>query len=240
MNRNIAVVSSKVPQICEKLQSFGYKLIYTECVDGFISYEKYHADMQCISVNDKVYVLKGCETLVESLKSEHINVIETNDNHNGKYPNNIKLNIKIIGNYAIGKKSSIDSLLLEELIKNNYQFIDVKQGYSGCSCTKITDNAIITADNSIYKALKNTEIDCLKICDGNIELFGASKDTTGFIGGASVQLDNNNILFFGNIKNHHDYSKIHTFCKKYDVRIHHINEIELTDIGGAILLNNSQ
>ena len=240
MDNRIAIVSPLVPEICEKLKCFGYKLIYTDCVDEFISYEKYHADMQCVSLNDGIFVLNGCKRLIDNLKATGVNIIESRDCYNGKYPENVKLNVKIIGNYVIGKESAFDSLLFNILAETEHTFIDVKQGYAGCSCAKINDKAIITSDNSIYKGVKNTKIECLKIRDGHIKLYGAPMTTTGFIGGASVQLDENNILFFGNIKKHPDYIYIDDFCIKHKVQIHYIEEIPLTDIGGAVLLNISQ
>ncbi len=237
MKDKFAVLSNVVPQICSKLEDFGYKLIYTESVDGFISYEKNHADMQCLAVDNKVYVLNTCNKLYNKIKDTGCNVAYTADYIDGSYPNNVKLNAKIIGNKIICKTDSMDSELKRYLKQNNYEFIDVNQGYAACSCVKVSKNSIITADNSIYNALKNTEIEVLKINEGHIKLYGAEKDTYGFIGGASVSLDENNLLFFGDIRKHPDYDLIKSFCYKRDVNVHYIKSLMLTDIGSAVLLN---
>lgn len=235
MNK-IAIVSPKAPQICSALEKFGYKLIYSNSVDEFISYEKTHADMQCLAFNNNVFVLSQCQKLGHELNKLGINVIYTSKRANGKYPENILLNAQVVGKTVIGKINSLDKKLVDYLKISGYQLINVNQGYTGCSCVKVDDNSIITADNSIYKALKDTNVDVLKIEEGSIILDGADQTTYGFIGGASALVDKNNLLFFGTIENHPDYNRISKFCKSKNVVIHSIKDIPLTDIGGAVLL----
>lgn len=237
MNK-IAVVSLDIPEICSALKQFGFKLIYTESVDGFISYEKKHADMQCLSVDSKLFVLSQCEILGQELINSGFDVTYTSKLASGDYPNNILLNAQIVGKTVIGKINSLDIKLVDYLKKNDFSIVNVNQGYTACSCVKVDNNSIITADNSIYNALTNTNIDVLKIEEGNIVLHGAEDRTHGFIGGASTLIDENNLLFFGDIKKHPDYNRIKSFCESKNVSIHSINNIPLTDIGGAILLNN--
>lgn len=233
-----AIISRKVPKICDKLSEFGYKLIYSETVDGFISYEQNHADMQCIAVDNKVFVLKECTKLGNELSKLGFNVAFTKKDANGSYPDNILLNAKIIGKTIIGKLNKLDKGLIDYCKNNGFSLSDTNQGYTACSILKVNDNSAITADESIYKSLKNCDIDVLKIREGHIKLCGAGENTYGFIGGASATLDNNNILFFGDIINHPDCNAIIDFCESRNVSVHSISDIELTDIGGAILLNN--
>lgn len=232
-----AILSDCCDRICDKLSSLGYKLIYTQCVDGFISYEQKHADMQCIVVNDSVFVLKECDYLYQKLVDLCCKVVFAYKVISSEYPHNIALNAKIIGKYLIGNLKYLDINLLDFCVDNGYELIDVKQGYTACSIAKVTDNAIITADESICRALANTEIEVLKITNQNIILCGAKRGESGFIGGASVLLDEHNMLFFGDIEKHPDYQKIRDFCNSKGVKIHKIDEIDLTDIGGVILLN---
>lgn len=236
MNK-IAIVSQGVPQICSKLSEMGYKLIYTESVDEFISYEKFHADMQCLVVNDTMFILKECQKLSKALSEIGINTRYTYRNIYGTYPKNILLNAQIIGKHIIGRIDSLDDNLKEYCTAQGFTFINVNQGYSGCSCLKVDDNSLITADPSIYKALKNTNLDVLKIGEGHIKLHGTGDNTFGFIGGASVTLDDKTILFFGDIRKHPDYLAIKQFCDNKDINIDFISDIGLTDIGSAVLLN---
>ena len=238
MNKTL-IISNAEPTVCDKLTKLGYKLIYTECVDGFISYEQKHADMQCIVVENKVFVLSQCNDLYNKLIDQNFDVIKTEKPAGAKYPKNILLNAKIVGKNLIGKIDSLDKGLVNFCIGNGYNLIDVNQGYAACSILKVADNAIITSDESIYKALKNSEIDVLKICSGYIKLAGAKREEDGFIGGASVNLGDS-VLFFGDIKKHPDYKSIVEFCLNKGVNVILIEKTPLTDIGGAVLLNISQ
>ncbi len=237
MNDKIAIVSNEVPIICDKLKQSGFKLIYTDSVDEFIPYEKKHADIQCLVCDNQIFVLQNSTTLSNSLKNAGFNIIYTRKKAKGKYPNNIALNAVVLGKIIIGKLDSLDSNLLSFVKENNYKLINVKQGYTACSCCKISENAVITADISIYNALLSTEIDILKIREGFINLHGSKRGEHGFIGGASAKIDDKTVLFFGNIEKHPDYIHIKHFCKTHNVEIVDIKEIELTDIGGAVLLN---
>lgn len=239
MNDKIILISDKSIVICDKLVSLGYKLIYTECVGEFISYEQNHADMQCICVEDTVFVLKNCDELKNQLRKYTSKIISTKNTADGKYPSNILLNSKIIGKNLIGKIDSLDSCLIDFCNKRSFNFINVKQGYCGCSILKVTDNAVITTDENIYRTLLNTDIDVLKISQNGISLYGAKRGEKGFIGGASINLGKK-ILFFGDIRKHIDYNAIISFCEKWNISIEYIKDLELIDIGGGILLNFSQ
>lgn len=236
MNK-IAIISDTEPIICNKFIELGFKLIYTEPVDGFISYEQKHADLQCISVNEKIFILSECKTISKILNTYGFDTISASNKALGKYPHNILLNAKIVGKHIIGKIEHLDKTLKDYCIKENYDFINVNQGYTGCSCLKVDDNSIITSDISIYNALSQTDIEVLKIREGNIKLSGVGEDTYGFIGGASTKINENQVLFFGDIKNHPDYLLIKDFCNARNVGIDYIENFDLTDIGSAILLN---
>lgn len=232
-----AIISNEVPAICDALKEFGYKLIFTDCIDEFIPYEKSHADMQCCVIKDKVFVLNSAKSLLEELQKLRIKHNISSDIVSGKYPDNIKLNVLFLSDKLICKTDAIDSAIIKYCKRNNIDLINVKQGYASCSCAKISNTAIITADESIYAALKNTDIDVLKISPSGINLYGAKRGECGFIGGASVLLNECNVLFFGDITAHCDYNKIKEFCTSNNVRINYIPNIPLTDIGGCVLLN---
>ncbi|MBQ8538016.1 MAG: hypothetical protein IJ433_00010 [Ruminococcus sp.] len=236
MNDKHILISDKNKTICDTLKSLGYKLIYTECVDEFISYEQNHADMQCIQVEDTVFILSNCKKLNNQLKTITKNLIETESLAHGKYPHNVLLNAKVIGKNLIGKIDYLDKKLVNYCVDKGYNLINVKQGYSGCSILKITDNAVITTDESIYKALQNTEIEVLKISQNGIELLGSKRGEQGLIGGASINLGES-ILFFGDISKHEDYENIVKFCNSKNISINYIKDMNLTDIGSGVLLN---
>lgn len=208
------------------------KTVLTEKIGEFISFEQFHADMQCLIIEDAAFVLDSCNNVIEELK-EHYKVIICN-NYGRKYPNNIGLNAIILGKTLIGKIDSINPKVIDFCKNRNYSFINVNQGYTACSCAVVDENSIITADNSIYNVLTEKGYNVLKIKEGFIKLNGAN---FGFIGGASAKIGNT-LFFFGSIEKHPDYKKINEFCNNRDVDIISLSNCELTDIGGIRLINS--
>ena len=91
---------------------------------------------------------------------------------------------------------------------------------------------MITADQSVLRALRNTEIDVLPIGQGSVALAGADY---GFIGGASGYDPANHTLYFcGDICAHPDHDRIRDFCDDHGIRIVSLGNGNLTDIGGIL------
>ena len=174
--------------------------------------------MQLLRINDRLFTIENCEKPVGE-----------------RYPENIRLNCLLLGNCLYGKLSAVDTSVIDYCSENGIKLVDVNQGYTRCSTLVINENAVITADKSIEKALKNNGADVLLISPGNITLEGFDY---GFIGGASFT-ENDTVYFFGNIKEHPDHKKIKAFCEKYNSNIEILcEEAPLTDIGGAVLISS--
>ncbi len=137
------------------------------------------------------------------------------------YPYDIAYNVLVYKNFAFCKEEHIDNVVKEELIKHNIKIINVNQGYAKCSAA-VCDEGIITADESIYAAVKSCGINALKITPGYIELPGYDY---GFIGGTSG-IVGSKLTFFGDIRQHHNYLKICDFCD-----CEYFDDFPLTDIG---------
>ena len=185
--------------------------------------------MQCLIIEDTAFVLSCCHELIKVLENDY-HVIQCGDHISGKYPENIALNVCVIGKNLIGKLDAVDKKVLDFCHNRGYQMIHVKQGYTKCSCAVVSDHALITADNGIYNSLKETKIDVLKIEEGRV---GLSENVSGFIGGASGYVDHK-IYFTGNIKLHPDYQRINKFCEKHHTEIVSLSDKPLWDIGGII------
>ena len=210
------VMSKRYPCFCEELQKFGYKIIPTKKIKTFLEPEQYHADMQILCIKNKVITLDDC------IKKPGKN-----------YPENILLNCLYHNNKLYGKLSATDSSVREYCRENNIETVNVNQGYTRCSTLVVNDKAVITADKSIEKGMKNNGVEVLLISAGNIVLEGFDY---GFIGGASFS-DNNTIYFFGDITKHLDYYKIKEFTSKHNSIIEILCKTQpLTDIGGAVLI----
>ena len=228
---NKAIISVQYPQFAHRLQALGYAIIPSEEIPCEMPYERDHADLQCLILDDTAFVIKQCKRLSNAL-SEDYRVITCGESFSGKYPDNVRLSAVKLGKKLICRTRSLDSKVKEFCNRNSYDLIHVNQGYAKCSCAVISDNAIITADKGIYQALSKTDIEVLLIGEGHIDLCGTEY---GFIGGASgYDRDNNTVYFCGNIEAHPDYPDIKSFCDKHQTAIISLTDDRLTDIGGIM------
>jgi len=209
------VMSDLYPCFCRSLANKGYKIIPTKKINIFLEPEQRHADMQELIIQNKRFRIEDCHSPVAK-----------------DYPQNVRLNCLYLGGKLYGRIDAIDTSVLDFCRKREIPLVSVKQGYTRCSALVIAGDAVITADKSIEKALKNNGAEVLSIQPGHIRLEGFG---CGFIGGAGF-FDNGTAYFFGDIAKHPDYEKIKVFCSKYHSEIEILNREEpLTDIGGVVI-----
>lgn len=184
--------------------------------------------MQCLLLDDTAFVLKCCKNLANTLNSS-CNVVLCADDIGHDYPQNVALNAVIAGKNVICRTDTLDNTVKEYCKAHGYRLLHVRQGYAGCSCAVVGEDAIITADQGIYKAVKD-KLDVLPIGQGSVRLEGAN---CGFIGGASGYDPCRRILYFcGDIQTHPDVERIISFCEKHRVKVHSLTDGELIDLGG--------
>ena len=231
MNR--AIISDEYPVFADALKEYGFDVLYSESIDSFIPYERRHADMQCLIIDDSAFILERCKRLVSELKNAY-NVIPCCECISGEYPKNVPLNAAVVGRYVLARLNSLDPNVIDYCSTHGYELINVNQGYTKCSCAKVSDDAIITADRGIYNSAKELKIDALLIEEGRVRLSGADY---GFIGGASGLHEDDcgrTLYFCGDITRHPDYISIKEFCDKHDTKMISLTDSELTDVGGII------
>lgn len=161
-------------------------------------------------------------------------IIETEEHLTGKYPGDVILNVKIAGNTVIGNLKTMSVTVREFFEKKDFRFIDVSQGYTGCSVLKVSDDLLITDDESIFRAV-NPYIETVKTEKGSILLPGYDY---GFIGGASLALQDE-IFLFGDIEKSplKAIVKGNGYCKEKRFT-GLLNGENLLDIGGIIPLDS--
>ncbi len=210
--------------------SRGIEIIKIDKVSGVDESISYHADIAVLHLGGKnIIVEKRQVNLQFELIKRGMNVLSTSEAVYGEYPSDIKLNFALIDNYIIGNHKYADETL--KCVDSSLKRLQVKQGYAKCSLLAVEKNAIITDDNSIHRAALENGIDSLYISKGDVFLAGHEY---GFIGGASGKISSNEIVFFGNVKEHKDFKNIEAFIKKYDNKIIYFENIPLTDYGGII------
>lgn len=228
---NKAILSAKYPQFAASLREYGYEIIHSETIPCNMPYERDHADLQCLILDDTAFVLSCCTRLSEALSRDY-HVISCGKRFSGSYPDNTCLSAVTCGDKLIGRIASLDEKVKAYCHDHKIELIHVNQGYAKCSCVQIADNAVITADNGIIHALRNTDIDVLPIGKGSVRLDGADY---GFLGGASgYDRDKHTIYFCGDIDRHPDSERIKRFCEIHHTKVISLSEDELTDIGGII------
>ena len=145
------------------------------------------------------------------------------------YPNDVLLNALLMGDTLFARRDSISKIILA---RHPY-LVNVKQGYSACSCCKLSQHALISADRGIAARAQELGLSVLLISPGSIALDGYDY---GFIGGASF-IWKDRVYFFGNPESHPDWKSIHQFINKHNRQITVLDpSLPLTDFGGGVVI----
>lgn len=196
-----------------------------------------HADVSFFfDGDDTLFVAKEMEHYIEKLRCYCKNIIILEKTLSNIYPNDVPLNCVRIGRNFICNKKTVSKKILEHMKAKNCRVIDVKQGYTKCSVLPVTDDALITDDNSIAPECRRHGIDVLLISKGEIALAGYDY---GFIGGAGGKISADTVLFNGDITRHSDFDVINKFLNKYSITFYGTDDM-LTDIGSILPLYKIQ
>ena len=224
IKRVIADYRISFESVCE-LNKLGYSVIYTQPIDKLYSEVKGHTDMQIHFTHNKAIAAPEVYNYYLEKLSD-INLICGSREVGGKYPYDIAYNACSIGGAVIANSK----LTAKEILDEYDLIINTNQGYAKCSTCVVADNAVITADEGIYRSVREHDIEALKIQSGYISLYGM----TGFIGGASGLLEDKLLAFNGDIKSHPDYNNIRDFCRGFGVYTVSLNKGSLFDIGSIL------
>ncbi len=173
------------------------------------------------------YLAAEKEVFVELTDATGMRIAAIPEKIGRDYPRDVLLNALALGDNIVGKIDALSSAVLSE-----GKQINTKQGYAKCSSCKVTENAVITEDSSIAKALLEVGADVLVIEKGYVSLRGFD---CGFIGGASG-CDSENVYFCGNIEARPDCDKIFDFCRKHGKNAVSLSRIPLTDVGTVFFI----
>lgn len=183
--------------------------------------------------NNTVIIHKDTtENFEASLSSLKLKVIRSEKALIDKYPEDIILNGVNTNKLFMHNLANTDPLLLERVTGKT--LINVKQGYTKCSTVILNDNAFITSDNSIYKALSSNDCDVLLIKPGNISLPGLNY---GFIGGTCGMFDSNTLVFYGSLEYHPEKQEIINFLHKYNINPVYLSNGPLVDRGSIFFID---
>ncbi|MPQ42639.1 DUF6873 family GME fold protein [Clostridium tarantellae] len=191
-----------------------------------------HPDIQINILNNKNLIIAKNSLLNKTLiNSKDLKIINSKSELKEKYPNNIFLNAVNLKNFFIHNLKYTDENLLNEVKEKT--LINVKQGYTKCSCAIVNDNALMTSDIGIFNSLKPYPIDILYIPTGDITLLGLDY---GFIGGTCGLISKDSMAFFGNLKYHSFGNDVIKFLHKHNVKPIFLSNNKLIDRGSILTL----
>lgn len=212
---------------CEVIKTLPLKSVYHEICG--------HPDIQLHNACGRLICASETYDYYRKLLPE-TDIIRGSVELGAKYPYDIAYNTCRIGRYALCRREYTAPEILMEYEKNNIEIIDIKQGYAKCSICVVTDNAVITADKGICRALTGLDIDVLEIQPGYIELYGMD----GFIGGASGLIKRGILAFNGSLFSHPDGERIDEFVKSHGVMSIMLDDRKLQDIGSIIRIDDEE
>ena len=225
------IINTEDKEIIDFLTGNGYKCIPVVPSDKVSGPICAHSDVLYRKVGADTIIVSDCQKAnFACLEDSEYKVIVC-DKLSAGYKTESFLNFIINDRFVIRNPQT--ALNLRDEYIADKKIINVKQGYTSCSVIQVTEQAYITDDDNIYDTLTNNNLDCLKIKKGDIHLKGYDY---GFIGGASVKLDENRILFFGDISDKTDKNNVISFLEKYGVNALFVSGKRLTDIGSALIL----
>lgn len=224
----------------ETLKSMGINVIDTVCINKLPIYERAHADMQVLPLdNDNVFLLKEAPELLPVLKAHYENVIVCKDELIRTYPFNTALNCAIVQNNIFCRVDFVYDEFLWMAEDFGFNMIDTQNGYAKCSTAIVSGDAIITDSHDIGKMAKEeTNIDVLEISYGGVKLMNTNR---GYIGGCCFKISKDILAFTGKVKNHPQYEEIENFSLNHGVFLEELSGEELpVDIGGAVIIDTEK
>lgn len=191
---------------------------------------RHHADLTICHLGGKRFVtaLGTGEYYKERIKNADIK--EGVTEVKSPYPLDAAYCAAVFGKFAVANEKITDPYLLS-VLKEEFTFINVSQGYAKCNICPIRENAVITEDEGIYKKLSDY-MDVLLIGKGDISL---PPYEYGFFGGSTGMIGKDKLFVNGNIKTHRDADKIYAFLEKYSVKAIE-REGKISDVGSVIAI----
>lgn len=214
----------------DALKKHGFSPVILPSDERLPAFVSDHADMLTVHLGGKLLFSR---TYFEENKEilNDLPVILTDEEYGGKYPDDILFNVLLTSTHLYGNIPFVSEKIKEYANSNGILPVNVRQGYAKCSVAQIND-AYITADTGLYRALTESGESVLKISAGHFVLRGMNY---GFVGGSSFYCDGK-LYFFGNIALHPDGEKIKSFCSEFRTEAVSLSDSMPTDIGGAVLL----
>ena len=229
--KRIAIVGGYISEECTLgLKALGYDVLILPSDDRLGRAVSSHTDLLVFPFADKLFVYSG--EVYSVLAGKALTAVAVKESPSADYPYDIYLNALTVGKYIFARKKYLSEDIAAEAERLGYTVIDVRQGYARCTACPISDRAIITADKAIENAALSVGIDVLTVAEGGVELKGYPY---GFIGGA-CGVDDDTVVFAGDIYTHPSGTRIVDFCEKHGKRVVSLSGEPLRDVGSIFFV----
>ena len=223
----IAYVSQNADnRIIDGLLQEGFEIIKLPSFNALTPPVDTHADMVLCAVDNTVFIHKDYDCKINNF----VNIIRIDDTVGKKYPNDIFLNIAVVGRHVFANTKFASKTILGYLANKGFLIHHIAQGYAHCSTCIVNESAIITADIGISEEAKKAGIDVLKIDEGSISL---PPYKYGFIGGSCGSYKDK-IYFCGSLNYHPNGEQIKAFCQNHGKTVVELCDMPLMDVGGIL------
>lgn len=228
--KNIIIANRLCDEATEYLESKNIRILTFPDNPDVDKRVAYHADLSFFFDGiDTLFIANEFSAFEDELKQYVGNVTVLNKKLSEKYPGDVLLNCVCVGKNLVCNSDTVSQEIIEKMKTLGYNIINVKQGYTKCSVVPVSENALITDDESVFSECKKRGLDVLKVQKGSVYLEGFDY---GFIGGTCGNIDNE-LVFNGDITSHPDFDSIDLFLKKYGIKTVCF-ENKLEDIGSLI------
>lgn len=228
------IIASRLKSGAEKkLMDMGYEIIEFPDNPNADIKVAHHSDLSFFVCDNIIFIAREMSQLRQKFEDLGYTVYILPQNLNKNYPEDVKLNCAVVGNYLICNVDTVSTVVLKYFRNSGKTILNVNQGYTKCAVIPVADNAVITDDESICRKCTEYGLDVLKVSKGNVILDGYDY---GFIGGTAGKINNDTIAFNGDILTHPDGEKIIDFIKKHGMHSLSLSDGMLVDIGSIITL----
>ncbi len=142
----------------------------------------------------------------------------------------------LFNNYRIGKAlvcgKSADYLIKAYAGYDEHRIIYVQQNYTKCCSIPVTQNAVITCDYYVGRALRANGYDVLTLKDS--DTIGLRGYSHGLIGGCAGKLSDKLIGFTGDLNKYTYGDDIRDFCANYGIDAYSLSSDPMYDYGGIL------
>ncbi|MBQ3211671.1 MAG: hypothetical protein IJB09_09275 [Oscillospiraceae bacterium] len=235
MSKYVIIGEKYAPLLTNSLDLLGYSTLIlpdNPCVDPRLSC---HADLSVFCDKNSIFLAKYLENsaFYQEINGLDMHCAFIDEEQSAKYPHDAQLNVCAFGDKFIYNSRSASRKIIEYLKAQGREGIECRQGYTKCSVCTVDNNSLITSDSGIAEICRKAGLEVLEISPGHIELGGFDY---GFIGGASINLDDRMIAFTGALSSHPQREEIELFISSRGIDIFYLTDMPAFDIGSGIVI----